>query len=109
MIERVWKEIVRISDVMLLTMQGEIVYMLTVMLLLIGCYMMIYPIIHLLIMLEWKMFLSYLLSVGFVFIIASQISGLSISSFFVMAIVLFAICICLSRSITLIRRFLRRT
>ncbi|MFC4404737.1 hypothetical protein [Gracilibacillus xinjiangensis] len=98
-----WSEIVRVMDLLMITMQQEMIMIIfTVGLLLIGYYLL-YPFIRLVIALEWGSFLTFL----FVSILGIWLMNHLVpdthNKYYLNTIIIFSLCVCIKRLVTIFK------
>ncbi len=102
--EEIWKEMVRVSDFLLLTMQTELFFVLYIVLGLIIMYYLFQPFIKFVITLEWNTLLTYMFVILLMFLIISAFMDIPDWRYVLYGVLIFSIIISIKRSFTILKK-----
>ncbi|GAE91824.1 hypothetical protein JCM21714_783 [Gracilibacillus boraciitolerans JCM 21714] len=104
MVNELWKEWLRISDYLLITMQSEMFFILYVVLGLSILYFVLQPFIRFIIALEWKALMTYLFAIIISLLLINQFIAVEDWRYVLYAILIFSIILSIKRGFSLLRK-----
>ncbi|SFM01351.1 hypothetical protein SAMN04487943_106187 [Gracilibacillus orientalis] len=103
MAKELWKEIVRLSDFLILTMQTELFFVLYTVTGLIILYYAFKPFVKFVIALEWNTLITYMFVVLLMFLIISAFIDVPDWRYVLYGVLIFSIIISIKRSFTIMK------
>ncbi|SER98072.1 hypothetical protein SAMN04487944_11464 [Gracilibacillus ureilyticus] len=95
--DKIWNEIVRLMDVLMITMQKELIMLIIAVCCLLTGYYIVYPFIRIMIALEWGTFLTFILvSITGIWLMSYLVPEIP-GKYYIFAIIIFSLCICSRR------------
>ncbi|MGN8645180.1 hypothetical protein ACTNEO_03680 [Gracilibacillus sp. HCP3S3_G5_1] len=104
MAEEVWKEMIRVTDVLLLTMQAEVFFVFYIVSGLIIMYYLFQPFVKFMMVLEWNTLLTVIFVVLLMFLITSTLTDVPDWRYVLYGILIFSIIISIKRSIAIMKK-----
>ncbi|MFD2656196.1 hypothetical protein [Gracilibacillus thailandensis] len=104
MAEDLWKEIVRVSDFLLLTMQTELFFVLYIVTGLIILYYVCKPFVKFVIALEWNTFITYMFVVLIMFLLVSEYIDVPDWKYVLYGVLIFSIIVSIKRSFSIMKK-----
>ncbi|MGP4040463.1 hypothetical protein ACTWP4_11320 [Gracilibacillus sp. D59] len=104
MAEELWKEMIRLSDLLFLTMQTEIFFILYIVSGLIIMYYLFHPLVKFVMALEWNTLITYMFAVLIMILIISAFMDVPDWRYVLYGVLIFSIIISIKRSFSIIRK-----
>ncbi len=101
MAEELWREMLRVSDYLLLTMQSEMFLVIYVVLGLSILFFLLQPFVKFVMTLEWSVFLTYIITIMMMFLLVVTFINVEDWRYVLYAILIFSIIISLRRGFSL--------